>query len=165
MRLKKIRVARSMFTAALWHPPVHTNQLNQASNVTTLDWVVLAPGFYDACLPFHFRSFEVLFTIYTFCSFLIKHKMINIKRVVALGDCYEAISANGLWPSDLADKFYGPCAMPCLGSLFYSRCFILSCILISKFQKTDWNINLNKVTSHLCLWMLVETILVLILLL
>lgn len=43
---------------------------------------------------------------------------------MALGDCYEAISVNGLLLSDLADKFYGQCAMPCLGSLFYSRCLI-----------------------------------------
>lgn len=30
---------------------------------------------------------------------------------MALEDCYEVISVNGLWPSDLADKFYGRCAM------------------------------------------------------
>ena len=32
---------------------------------------------------------------------------------MALEDCNEVISANGLWPSDLADKFYGQCALPC----------------------------------------------------
>lgn len=127
-RADEVKEGRSCWvrvTSALWHRLLHADPLNPASNVTRLD-----------LLLWLFLLFCSVGSIYscTLCGFLVEHRMISIKTSShgTLEDCYDVISVNGSWPSDLADEFWGQCSLLLPLVWFYKRS-----ILISTFQTSN----------------------------